>query len=66
MIVGCVKEIKIGENRVGLTPYGTDTLVKAGRQNYPHCGRSLQAVGLGAHVSIFGRNLDYTPLAQAA
>ena len=30
MIVGTVKEIKIGENRVGLTPYGADALVKAG------------------------------------
>lgn len=27
MIVGCVKEIKIGENRVGLTPYGVHSLV---------------------------------------
>lgn len=30
MIIGCVKEIKIGENRVGLTPYGTLTLTQAG------------------------------------
>lgn len=30
MIVGSVKEIKIGENRVGLTPYGADALIKAG------------------------------------
>ncbi|MCL5969901.1 MAG: alanine dehydrogenase [Patescibacteria group bacterium] len=30
MIVGCVKEIKIGENRVGLSPYGADALIKAG------------------------------------
>src|SRR3989344_8053965 len=30
MVVGTVKEIKIGENRVGLTPYGADALVKAG------------------------------------
>lgn len=30
MIVGTVREIKIGENRVGLTPYGADALVKAG------------------------------------
>lgn len=30
MIIGTVKEIKIGENRVGLTPYGTDLLVNAG------------------------------------
>lgn len=27
MIVGCVKEIKIGEGRVGLTPYGAKQLV---------------------------------------
>lgn len=30
MIVGTVREIKIGENRVGLTPYGADALVKEG------------------------------------
>lgn len=30
MIVGTVKEIKNGENRVGLTPYGADSLIKAG------------------------------------
>lgn len=30
MIIGTVKEIKIGENRVGLTPYGADTLTRAG------------------------------------
>lgn len=30
MIVGTVKEVKIGENRVGLTPYGADSLIKKG------------------------------------
>ncbi|MBI2074874.1 MAG: alanine dehydrogenase, partial [Candidatus Levybacteria bacterium] len=30
MIVGTVKEIKIGEGRVGLTPFGADALVRAG------------------------------------
>lgn len=30
MIVGAVKEIKIGESRVGLTPFGANALVKAG------------------------------------
>lgn len=30
MNVGTVKEIKVGENRVGLTPYGADAFVKAG------------------------------------
>src|SRR3990172_6702890 len=30
MIVGTVKEIKIGENRVGLTPYGAHALTSAG------------------------------------
>lgn len=30
MVVGTVREIKIGENRVGLTPYGADALVGAG------------------------------------
>lgn len=30
MIIGTVKEIKTSENRIGLTPYGADALVKAG------------------------------------
>ncbi len=34
MRVGCIKEIKIGENRVGLTPYGADAFVKAGHSVY--------------------------------
>ncbi len=32
MIVGTVKEIKIGENRVGLTPHGAKAIVDAGRE----------------------------------
>lgn len=32
MIVGTVKEVKIGESRVGLTPYGADTLIKKGHK----------------------------------
>lgn len=32
MIVGSVKEIKIGENRVGLTPYGADAFVRKGHK----------------------------------
>lgn len=28
MVIGTVKEIKIGENRVGLTPYGTQILIQ--------------------------------------
>lgn len=30
MVIGTTKEVKIGESRIGLTPYGTDALVKAG------------------------------------
>lgn len=32
MIIGTVKEIKIGENRVGLTPHGVNALVNAGHK----------------------------------
>lgn len=32
MIIGIIKEIKIGENRVGLTPYGVNTLTKTGHK----------------------------------
>ena len=34
MIIGCPKEIKIQEGRVGLTPAGADALVKAGHIVY--------------------------------
>ncbi|MDP2649405.1 MAG: alanine dehydrogenase [bacterium] len=30
MVIGTVKEIKIGEGRVGLTPFGADALIKKG------------------------------------
>ena len=32
MIIGTIKEIKIGENRIGLTPQGAGALVKAGHE----------------------------------
>ncbi len=32
MIIGCAKEIKTGENRVGLTPHGVNALVKDGHK----------------------------------
>ena len=32
MIIGVAKEIKNNENRVGLTPAGTEALVKAGHK----------------------------------
>ena len=34
MIIGCPKEIKIQERRVGLTPAGVDALVRAGHTVY--------------------------------
>ena len=34
MIIGCPKEIKTQEGRVGLTPAGVDALVRAGHQVY--------------------------------
>lgn len=41
MIIGTVKEIKIGENRVGLTPYGAHTLVGAGHTILVESGAGL-------------------------
>ena len=38
MIVGTVKEIKIGENRVGLTPIGVNALVREGHAVLVECG----------------------------
>ena len=34
MIIGCPKEIKIQEYRVGLTPEGVDALVRQGHEIY--------------------------------
>ena len=34
MIIGCPKEIKAQEGRVGLTPAGVDALVRAGHTVY--------------------------------
>ncbi len=46
MIIGCVKEIKIGENRVGLTPYGVYSLVAAG-----HTVLVQKSAGVGSGFS---------------
>ncbi|MGI5935372.1 MAG: alanine dehydrogenase [Oscillospiraceae bacterium] len=43
MIIGCPKEIKAQEKRVGLTPAGADALVKAGHTVYIE-----QSAGLGS------------------
>ena len=41
MIVGCPKEIKILENRVGLTPSGVAELVKEGHQVFIEQGAGV-------------------------
>jgi alanine dehydrogenase len=46
MIVGCVKEIKIGESRVGLTPDGAAALVQSGHRVLIEAG-----AGLGSSLS---------------
>lgn len=50
MVIGTVREIKIGENRVGLTPYGADLLVRAG-----HTVLVQKNAGIGSGFS----NKDY-------
>ena len=52
MKIGCVKEIKNNENRVGLTPAGAEALVKAG-----HKVLVEQGGGLGSGFT----DADYTP-----
>ena len=47
LIIGIPKEIKIGENRVAITPAGVDMLVKAGH-------RVLVERGAGSMVSVAG------------
>ena len=46
MIVGCPKEIKNNENRVGLTPIGVDSLKRAGHEILVESG-----AGLGSGIS---------------
>ena len=41
MIIGCPKEIKAQEGRVGLTPAGVDALVRAGHTVYIEAGAGL-------------------------
>ena len=41
MIIGCPKEIKVQERRVGLTPAGVDALVRAGHTVYMETNAGL-------------------------
>lgn len=57
MIIGVVKEIKAQENRVGMTPAGVDTLVKAGHTCYIEKSAGLgsfftdeEYIEAGAHI----------------
>ncbi len=43
MIIGCIKEVKDNENRVGLTPSGTEELINAG-----HTVMIQECAGVGA------------------
>ena len=57
MRIGCPKEIKAQEGRVGLTPAGVDALVRAGHTVYMEQGAGINSgftdeeyVALGAHI----------------
>jgi alanine dehydrogenase len=57
LIIGVVKEIKAQENRVGMTPAGVDTLVKAGHTCYIEKSAGLgsfftdeEYIEAGAHI----------------
>lgn len=57
MRIGCPKEIKAQEGRVGLTPAGVDALVRAGHTVYMEQGAGFNSgftdeeyVALGAHI----------------
>ena len=57
MIIGCPKEIKIQEGRVGLTPAGVDALVKAGHVVYMERGAGVASGFMDEEYAAVGANL---------
>lgn len=61
MKIGCPKEIKPQEGRVGLTPAGADALVRAGHNVYVQQGAGLESGFTDAEYANVGAEILATP-----
>ena len=61
MIIGCPKEIKAQEGRVGLTPAGVDALVRAGHTVYMEEGAGLCSGFTDAEYTAVGAQILHGP-----
>lgn len=61
MRIGCPKEIKPQEGRVGLTPAGVDALVRAGHQVYVEQNAGLESGFTDAEYTSVGAQILATP-----
>ena len=61
MRIGCPKEIKAQEGRVGLTPAGVDALVRAGHEVYMEGGAGIASGFADAEYIAVGAKILTTP-----
>lgn len=61
MRVGCPKEIKPQEGRVGLTPAGVDALVRAGHEVYIECNAGIESGFADSEYASVGAQILATP-----
>ena len=61
MRVGCPKEIKPQEGRVGLTPAGVDALVRAGHEVYIECNAGIESGFADSEYASVGAKILATP-----
>ena len=61
MHIGCPKEIKAQEGRVGLTPAGADALVRAGHEVYMEAGAGIASGFTDSEYTAVGAQILSTP-----
>ena len=61
MRIGCPKEIKPQEGRVGLTPAGVDALVRAGHEVYVECNAGIESGFADSEYASVGAQILATP-----
>ena len=62
MRIGCPKEIKPQEGRVGLTPAGVDALVRAGHEVYMEHNAGIESGFSDAEYSAVGAKILPSPV----